>query len=71
MFSFHYLNDSPIISAQDHPDLEGNVNGPSLIAAPAWLGNPPGKYLLYFAHHEGRSIRLAASDRLTGPAAPS
>ena len=67
MFNFHYLNDAPIISARDHPDLEGNVNGPSLIAAPAWLANPPGKYLLYFAHHEGRSIRLAVSDRLTGP----
>lgn len=67
MFSFHYLNDAPIISVQDHPDLEGNVNGPSLIAAPGWLANPPGKYLLYFAHHEGRSIRLAASDNLTGP----
>jgi hypothetical protein len=45
VFSFHYLNDAPIISAQDHPDLEGNVNGPSLIAAPGWLANPPGKYL--------------------------
>ena len=67
MFSFHYLNDAPIISAADHPQLEGNVNGPSLISAPAWLDNPPGRYLLYFAHHEGRSIRLAASDRLTGP----
>lgn len=67
MFSFHYLNDAPIISAADNAELEGNVNGPSLIAAPAWLENSPGRYLLYFAHHEGRSIRLAASDRLTGP----
>ena len=67
MFAFHYLNDAPIIRVEDFPELEGNVNGPSLIKAPEWLVNRPGKYLLYFAHHEGRSIRLAASDHLTGP----
>jgi len=38
-----------------------------LIRAPDWLHNSPGKYLLYFAHHEGHSIRLAASGNLTGP----
>lgn len=67
MFSFHYLNDAPIISADAHPGLGGNVNGPSLIRAPAWLDKPPGNYLLYFAHHEGDSIRLAAADQLSGP----
>jgi hypothetical protein len=67
VFSFHYLNDAPIVSVQEHPELDGNINGPSLIRAPEWLDNPPGKYLLYFAHHEGRSIRLAFSDHLTGP----
>ncbi|MDH3634636.1 MAG: hypothetical protein OES20_08010 [Gammaproteobacteria bacterium] len=67
MFYFDYLHDGPIISVDDHPELEGNVNGPSLIAAPEWLPDPPAKYLLYFAHHEGRSIRLAASDDLVGP----
>lgn len=44
-----------------------NINGPSLIKAPDWLSNPPGKYLLYFAHHEGDHIRLAYADQLTGP----
>lgn len=67
MFHFDYLCDGPIVSVDDHPELEGNVNGPSLIAAPEWLPDPPGKYLLYFAHHEGHSIRLAASDDLVGP----
>jgi hypothetical protein len=67
VFSFHYLNDAPIICVQDHPELDGNINGPSLIRAPEWLHNPPGKYLLYFAHHEGLSIRLAFSNHLTGP----
>ena len=67
MFHFDYLCDGPIISVDDHPELEGNVNGPSLIAAPEWLPDPPARYLLYFSHHEGRSIRLAASDDLAGP----
>jgi len=67
VFSFHYLSDAPIISVDTHPKLGGNINGPSLIAAPAWLENPPARYLLYFAHHEGNSIRLAVADQLTGP----
>lgn len=67
MFHFDYLCDGPIISVDDRPELEGNANGPSLIAAPEWLPDPPAKYLLYFAHHEGHSIRLAASDDLVGP----
>jgi len=67
VFSFHYLNDAPIISVENHPQCHGNANGPSLIETSAWLPNPPAKYLLFFAHHEGRSIRLAASDNLTGP----
>ena len=67
MFSFHYLNDAPIISVDDRPELDGNANGPALIRSPEWLNNPPAKYLLYFAHHEGRSIQLAVSNNLTGP----
>lgn len=67
MFSFHYLEDAPLFSVGDFPGLDDNINGPSLVTAPAWLDNPPAKYLLYFAHHEGRSIRLAVADRLTGP----
>jgi hypothetical protein len=67
MFTFSYLVDGPIISAADTAQLGGNVNGPSLIRCPDWVADPPAKYLLYFAHHEGRSIRLALSDRLQGP----
>ena len=47
-----------------------NFNGPSLIRRPAWLPPTPGvagRYLLYFAHHAGRSIRLAWADDLAGP----
>ncbi len=44
-----------------------NINGPSLIKVPSWINNPLGKYYLYFAHHEGKYIRLAYSDNLKGP----
>jgi len=47
--------------------MGANVNGPSLIRAPAWLPNPLGRYYLYFAHHQGAYIRLAYADRLEGP----
>lgn len=67
MFAFTYLLDGPIISVDAFPQLGGNINGPSLIRCPDWIAQPPAKYLLYFAHHEGRSIRLALSDHLRGP----
>ena len=44
-----------------------NINGPSLIKVPDWVENPLGKYYLYFAHHNGKTIRLAYSDNVTGP----
>jgi hypothetical protein len=51
--------------------LEGadgqNINGPSLIRVPAWVTQPLGKYYLYFAHHNGKYIRLAYADKLEGP----
>jgi hypothetical protein len=67
VFDFTYLVDSPIISADAFPQLGGNVNGPSLIRCPDWIAQPRARYLLYFAHHEGHSIRLALSDHLQGP----
>ena len=54
---------NPIIHLGLSETLDGNINGPSLIEAPDWLG----KYYLYFAHHIGSFIRLAYSDRLEGP----
>ncbi|MBC8128475.1 MAG: hypothetical protein H8M99_15145 [Gloeobacteraceae cyanobacterium ES-bin-144] len=44
-----------------------NINGPSLIRVPDWVPNRLGFYYLYFAHHSGKSIRLAYSDKLEGP----
>lgn len=61
------FDSNPLISAADHPILGGNVNGPSVIRVPSWLPNPLGKYYMYFAHHQGTSIRLAYADNIEGP----
>ncbi|HVR35513.1 MAG TPA: hypothetical protein VMS21_06635, partial [Methylomirabilota bacterium] len=33
----------------------------------SWVQSPLGRYYLYFAHHNGKYIRLAYADRLEGP----
>jgi hypothetical protein len=64
----HRLATSPIIRPEMLPGNDGeNINGPSLIRAPGWLTNRLGTYYLYFAHHNGKYIRLAYADRLEGP----
>jgi hypothetical protein len=59
--------DRPILHIDDEPSLDGNINGPSLVRAPAFAASTLGKYYLYFAHHEGPTIRLATADALEGP----
>ena len=61
------LVDHPIITPQLDPSIGGNINGPSLVRVPPWLPSPLGRYYLYFAHHQGKSIRLAYADDLRGP----
>lgn len=62
------LADNPIIRPEMLPAGDGdNINGASLIRAPAWLPRRLGEYYLYFAHHRGQYIRLAHADRLDGP----
>jgi hypothetical protein len=63
----HRLGDGPIIHPQLDASIGRNINGPSLIRAPAWLSRPLGRYYLYFASHTGRYIRLAVADALSGP----
>lgn len=58
---------NPLISFVSSPTLGDNINGPSVIRTPAWLPNAPGRYLMYFAHHGGKFIRLAYADDLHGP----
>ena len=59
--------DNPIIGPHMDGRMGDNINGPSLIRIPDWVDDPLGRYYLYFAHHDGRYIRLAFSDQLAGP----
>jgi hypothetical protein len=61
------LLDRPIVTPDLHPTIGVNIQGPSMIRAPDWIGNRLGKYYLYFADHKGSYIRLAYADHLTGP----
>ena len=47
--------------------MGANINGPSLIRVPGWISAPLGQYYLYFAHHDGRYIRMAFADAIEGP----
>jgi len=58
---------NPLIAPASSPRIRNNINGPSVIRVPEWLPSPLGKYYMYFAHHEGKYIRLAYADTLDGP----
>jgi len=64
------LKNNPVI----YPDMLGlegksgaNINGPSVIKVPTWIAKPLGKYYMYFAHHQGKYIRLAYANHPSGP----
>jgi len=58
----------PIITPEMLPEqINDNINGPSLIKVPEWVEQPLGKYYLYFAHHQGKHIRMAYADNVEGP----
>jgi hypothetical protein len=61
------VGNSPIIVPEMSPSIGQNINGPSLIRVPDWVAHPLGRYYLYFAHHQGKYIRLAYADNLAGP----
>lgn len=61
------LGGGPIIRPHMDARMGDNINGPSLVRAPSWVERPLGRYYLYFAHHDGRYIRLAYADDLLGP----
>ena len=67
MFHAARFPENPIIHAGLDAHLGTNINGPSLIRVPDWVANPLGRYYLYFAHHQGRFIRMAYADRVRGP----
>lgn len=59
--------DGPIIGPNMDRRMGSNINGPSLIRAPEWMASSPGRYLLYFAHHNGTYIRLTFAHQIDGP----
>lgn len=63
------LTEDPIIHQAMSPSIGNNINGPCLVRLPEWTPTAQrlGRYYLYFAHHEGQSIRLAYADDVTGP----
>jgi len=62
------FSENPIIRPKMLPGKDGDdINGPSLIRVPTWITNRLGNYYLYFAHHQGKYIRLAYADKLEGP----
>lgn len=65
------LTNAPIIDPHtpgwEQSAIGFNINGPSLIRVPSWIERPLGQYYLYFAHHQGLSIRLAYADSPAGP----
>jgi len=57
-----------MITGSQLPGNDGdNINGPSVIKVPDWVDQPLGRYYMYFAHHNGKYIRLAYADDPTGP----
>jgi hypothetical protein len=61
------LPQNPLISVDSSPSIGDNVNGPTVIRVPPWVKAPLGRYYMYFAHHQGKFIRLAYSDAIGGP----
>lgn len=60
--------EAPLITPGMLPGDEGlSINGPSLIRMPDWVDRASGRYHLYFAHHNGKYIRLAFADQPEGP----
>ncbi len=64
---FIRFDENPLVTPDSSPAIGYNINGPSVIRKPEWLACLPGKYLMYFAHHQGKYIRLAWADVLHGP----
>ena len=58
---------NPLLEVGGGTGLEENINGPSLLRVPEWVHGALGRYYLYFAHHEGETIRLAFADNIEGP----
>lgn len=59
------FDDNPIIETSEA--IGDIVNYPSVIEVPSWIDDPLGEYYCYFSHKNGKYIRLAYADSVTGP----
>jgi len=60
-------SNNPLVTSESSSTIGNNINGPSVIRVPDWLPNPLGRYYMYFAHHNGKYIRLAFTESLDEP----
>ena len=67
MVELERIGDGPIVHQAMSPNLDDNINGPSLIRVPDGTPGALGRYYLYFAHHKGQFIRLAYASQVEGP----
>jgi len=58
---------NPLVTPGSDERIGENINGPSVVRAPPWIDDPLGEYYMYFAHHGGEYVRLAAADDPRGP----
>ena len=58
---------NPLVVPAMDSRIGSKINGPSVIRVPGWVRHPLGSYYMYFAHHDGRFIRLAVADHPVGP----
>lgn len=66
-YSVTRLPGNPIIGPALDERMGTNIQGPSVIRVPDWVGAPLGRYYCYFADHKGDYIRLAYADAPEGP----
>lgn len=73
-----HWSERPLVRAEGNPLIRpgmpglagsagANINGLCVIRVPDWVQNRLARYYLYFAHHQGRYIRLALADDPAGP----
>lgn len=59
------FDSNPIIETSEA--IGDIVNYPSVIKVPSWIDDPLGEYYCYFSHKNGKYIRLAYANSITGP----
>ena len=56
-----------VISPALQKNVGNNINGPCCLLVPDWCSKRLGKFYLYFSDHSGDCIKMAFSDKISGP----